>query len=758
MEENFLASFKDMISVNIARFNRIRRKPPIEILTYLAKRYRIALIHSGDRIRLAFGEITFSDKDLFEKINLKNPSLNEVRCAVAERDFAKAKNALILHMCTRKTPCFFFDPTQQERLILAFDKTFPHSRAESVISADEIIRHRFKLLGQEVTFDHNIDWHFALNNQKWPLTFSPNIDYFSSSRPGDIKLPWELNRTQHFIMLGKAYWLTADEKYAEEFTEELLSWIRDNPYKLGINWMEGIETSIRLISWSWAYYFFVDSKPFEKVHFEFLKSIYIQTKFIERHLSDKWQLNNNHLIAEATGLTMMGILFPEFSEAPKWVKKGLTVLERELEKQILPDGFTWEYSTGYHKFVTDFILLIVVLMQKNKMEIPEQLSRKLDAMIEFLNCVTKSDGMIPLIGDDDDGRVIKLTESAYADTRSTITVGSHLYPSKDLPRAKSEEVFWLLGEKEIDWEKSSIVQNSRFFKDSGLFVMRDLNLFLMFIAGPQNPKYTHAPHRHLDDLSFVLNAYDTNFIVDSGTFTYNGDFTWRKYFKGRIAHNTGVIDEQDPVQIEAVFETPRVPITEICGYLTNDKFDWVASKYNGYKDLTHIRHIFFVKSEYWLVVDLLKGSGDHTYDLYFHFNSDLETKFDDVNNILVFNAESTLKIISMSTAGLYREIFKVEISPQYGVKTKTSVLRFRRKGPSPQIFATILFPFRNGSVLEKVTASIKISRIDASKLERAEENEKIRIEVAFGEYSDYFTCSTVNLNNNGSVFFRELHR
>jgi hypothetical protein len=224
-----------------------------------------------------------------------------------------------------------------------------------------------------------------------------------------------------------------------------------------------------------------------------------------------------------------------------------------------------------------------------------------------------------------------------------------------------------------------------------------------------------------------------------------------------MAHNTCVIDEQNPVNIEEVFETTPLPPAEICGYLINDKFDWIASKYCGYKNLIHIRHIFFVKPEYWLVVDLLQGSGNHTYDLYFHFNHDLETNFDDDNNIKVFNKESTLKIISMYTPSLSSEIVEGEISPQYGIKTKASILKLRQNGP-PQIFATVLFPYRNGSIQEKVAASIKIREIDTSKQENLGEKEEIRIEVAFAEYTDYFICSSLNSNNNANVFFRELHK
>lgn len=226
-------------------------------------------------------------------------------------------------MRIRDTPQFFFNRKDKKEMMAILEEQFPQSKERTVVLAEEFCSHRFHFLGKNVGFNGNIDWHSSVTNSKrWPHSFSPNIDYLSSKRVEDIKLAWELNRTQHFVILGKAYWYTEDEKYAIEFADELLSWIKENPYKIGINWMEGIEVAIRIISWVWAYYFFLESEKFnEKGHFEFLKSIYLQTKFIEGHLSDKWRINGNHLIAEAAALALMGIMFPEFKEADRW-KKG----------------------------------------------------------------------------------------------------------------------------------------------------------------------------------------------------------------------------------------------------------------------------------------------------------------------------------------------------------------------------------------------------------------------------------------------------
>ena len=104
----------------------------------------------------------------------------------------------------------------------------------------------------------------------WPLDFFMDLDYSSEKRPGDVREVWELNRHQFFITLGKAYFITSDEKYAKKFSELINDWIDKNPCGYGINWLHSQETGIRMMSWIWAFYFFKTLKNFnEKLKINF---------------------------------------------------------------------------------------------------------------------------------------------------------------------------------------------------------------------------------------------------------------------------------------------------------------------------------------------------------------------------------------------------------------------------------------------------------------------------------------------------------
>ena len=67
-----------------------------------------------------------------------------------------------------------------------------------------------------------------------------------------------------------------------------------------------------------------------------------------------WRLRNFHrtgnwLIMEMNGLAQIGILYPQFRDAPAWKAYAYARLVDELEAQVYPDGFQVELSTGYRR-------------------------------------------------------------------------------------------------------------------------------------------------------------------------------------------------------------------------------------------------------------------------------------------------------------------------------------------------------------------------------------------------------------------------
>ena len=65
----------------------------------------------------------------------------------------------------------------------------------------------------------------------------------------DIKVPWELSRSQHLPMLAAAHRLTGEERYLDEIGAQLDSWIAANPVEFGPNWACTMDVAIRAANW-----------------------------------------------------------------------------------------------------------------------------------------------------------------------------------------------------------------------------------------------------------------------------------------------------------------------------------------------------------------------------------------------------------------------------------------------------------------------------------------------------------------------------
>ena len=269
-----------------------------------------------------------------------------------------------------------------------------------------------------------LPWHFDFKTgYKWnPRKFYKEIEIPCDK--ADIKVPWELSRFQHSVVLGQAYWLTEDEKYADEFVRQASDWINHNPPKLGVNWTCTMDIAIRAVNWCWGYCFFKDSRAFtDDFLIKFLKSILLHGRHIMANLERGWSgINSNHYLSDIVGLVYLGLVFSEFKEAKKWREFGIKELVKEMKKQVYPDGVDYEGSVSYHRLVTELFLSATLLCLKNGITFPGWYMERLEKMIEFVMYYTKPNGSSPQIGDNDDGGFILSNYEAG----TTLTTGTCL--------------------------------------------------------------------------------------------------------------------------------------------------------------------------------------------------------------------------------------------------------------------------------------------------------------------------------------------
>lgn len=437
--------------------------------------------------------------------------------------------------------------------------------------------------------------------------FGSNIDW--SADPHHYReWTYSINRFFHWRTLCDAYWQSGDERYAEEFCNQLGDWVRKNPVPLFVSgngsytWRT-IECGIRQsTTWPECLYRVLGSKSFTpEVAAVMTKSMVEHA----RHLMQWPSRSNNWLTMESNGLCTIGTLLPEFREAAEWRSTGLARQYAELDNQVYPDGAQKELTTGYHQVSLRNFLGLARTCKLNGIDIPRDYYEKLRKMFEYNLYVQMPDSRTPALND-----------GGMHDVREDMATAYDLYHDPVFDWAASDHT-----------RGASPEQTSHFFPYAGQMVMRSGwepgAAYLLMDAGPFG-----VAHQHEDKLSIVVYAHGKLQILDPGNYHYDSS-PWRKYTIDTPAHNTVMVDGLSQCRRRLPREqyvVERPPESNL--WLSGPRVDYAAGVYDdgygpkGAVKVAHRRQIVFVKPEYWLVVDTFSATGQHGYESLFRFNAD----------------------------------------------------------------------------------------------------------------------------------------
>jgi Heparinase II/III N-terminus/Heparinase II/III-like protein len=638
------------------------------------------------------------------------------------------------HLRRREKPIFFTLTDREAKT--SYEKLYPQSRQKVLAAADQILDHIFNLLGSGpkklsagARRDNykSIDWHRDFKSGYiWDKsTYYQDVQYGWQAGV-DVKVPWELSRCQHFSTLGKAYWLTGDEKYAREFVNQVEDWIASNPVTRGVNWACTMDVAIRAVNWLWGFYFFRNSPAVgDEFLGKFVKSLYAHGQFIIANLEkDPLGRHSNHYLSDLAGLAYLGVMLPEIKESRQWRDYAVKEIIAEAKRQVYPDGADYEGSISYHRLVVEIFLSVTLACRDNGISFPKWYWERLEKMLEFVMYYTKPDGKAPQIGDNDDGRLYILADYENPDRtdhRYLLAIGAALFNRTDFKRAAggfSEEAFWLQGGRgKRQYEAlgtPELSATSRAFVNSGYYVMRKDNLYLIMDCLNTNPK-APSGHRHNSRLSFELYAGDKTFIIDPGTYLYTPAPVERNLFRSTAYHNTVVVDgeEQNRINTGNLFQIGQEACIKVNRWQVTSDYAILDVEHDGYKKLdkpvVHRRQVFFNKREgYWIIRDILTGEGNHRFDLYFHF-APLEVVIDKDFPLAVrtVSAGANLAIIPLEISGITVTVEKGWVSHRYGVKTEAPIVKYSGNGQMPLIFGNMLYPYKTKIAINAVLAKAK---------------------------------------------------
>lgn len=498
--------------------------------------------------------------------------------------------------------------------------------AEIVRTADEIVAGRFRLLGfPPIDLPDPIDWATdAVRGVRAPDRHWSRIAFLDPLVVGDHKWTWELSRHQFLVTLAQAYALTGEERYAQRVALLLTSWLDGNPPKRGINWASSLEVSYRAIAWLWTSRLLGHSPAItEALAVRWLKALAVSGRHLARYLST-WFSPNTHLTGEALGLLYLGSELPLLAAAPRWRELGWRILREQLGRQVRADGTYFEQATYYHRYTLDIYLHARLLAATHGLPGVDEVDAALHKLAQVLRWVQRGDGRIPLFGDEDGGRLLFLDGRDGDDVRSPLSTVGILLRDAELVRAggvPSDEVTWLLG---AHWtapaaapDGSGTAERARAFDQGGLFVMRDGwgrdDAVCTIDCGPLG--VLGGGHGHADTLALDLALGTQPVFIDAGTVSYTTRPAERDAMRHSLVHNTLTLDGTSSSLPAGPFRWSRMTegVTDV--WLVTPDGALFEGHHDGYRALAtparHRRLVAAVRGAWWLVRDVVEGTGEH---------------------------------------------------------------------------------------------------------------------------------------------------
>ena len=602
------------------------------------------------------------------------------------------------------SPSFYFRDDEVGRICDLLKRRLPEKAEEILSRAERICEHRFDLLGYEaLDYGREIDWHCdRVHGKRAPHRPFYQLDFLDFGECGDVKITWELNRHQHFVVLAKAYRLSGKEKFAQEIFRQWEHWHAHNPYPIGINWASSLEIAFRSLSWMWMYFLLRESPGFPgKFREKWLQALGISGRHLERHLSTYFS-PNTHLLGEGVALFCIGVLSPELRPAGRWKRLGWNIVLQEAERQVRADGVHFEQAVYYHVYALDLFLHARILASLNGVEVPAGLDVVLQKMAQAL-CLAGRAGPPARLGDDDGGRVFDGQRNRPEFLLDPLATCAILFGRGDFAALVSqlpEETLWLLGPEgaaRFDALASPLPSaSSTALEAAGVYLIaaEDPPSQMTIDAGPQGTK--NAGHGHADALSVCLNSGGEPVLVDPGTFEYVGSGAARDRFRETAAHNTLTVDGLSQAGPDGPFGWKSLPVTRREMWINGRSFDLFRGSHNGYARLAppvlHRRWIFARKGRFWLIRDVVEGTGEHRLDLYWHLAPAMSRKGD---NALLFGAANRgpeLSVLTVAGHGWEEQVETGFYSSAYGRMQPAPVIHFQTTRQTPQEFVSLFVP------------------------------------------------------------------
>lgn len=362
--------------------------------------------------------------------------------------------------------------------------------------------------------------------------------------------------------------------------QELLErWMSENPPGEGTGW-EPYPTSLRIVNWiKWH---LAGNRLSPKAQ----QSLANQVRWLTRNL--EYHLLGNHLLANAKALVFSGAFF-EGEEAERWLERGLDLLSRQIEEQVLADGGHIERSPMYHAIVLEDVLDLANILRFYGLAVPCPLRTKTVAMFDWLRAILHQDGQLPFFNDSTLGIAPSRAELDRYGSRLDFTPGG------------------------------SPMTGPMLLAESGFARVEVGDWLLLADVGSVGPSYQPG-HAHAETLSFELSVAGQRCLVNSGISCYGGGQE-RLRQRGAAAHNCLVLDGRDSSE---VWQSHRVGWrARVVERSVDREVNRVVAAHDGYERLKGVglhRRAWTLGPGVLEIADEVAGASEHEVAIFLHLH------------------------------------------------------------------------------------------------------------------------------------------
>ena len=510
-------------------------------------------------------------------------------------------------------------------------------------------------------------------------------EYAAGPRGEKVPIDWSYQETRdwyeykNFLNRGRmlayplmAYYNTGQPRWRDHFRAVFYDWLSANPcppetiYADAPTWRT-LDSAMRLGWLREGFPLITAAAGLEdEVWANYLYSLWEHGNY----LSHDTISGGNWLSTITSHVMKLALDFPEFKDQRQWLQFGRDGFQKNVLRDIHPDGKEMEDAPGYICMAYAGMLSTLKALEAAGLTVDPEVLRRMDRVQDFLGAITQPNGIMPAIGD---------------------CRGTHPYIlPESMEYFRREDIRYILsrGKEGVPPERASAL-----FPDGAWAVMRSPYAVpgeayedarhLVF-------KASHASHGHRDYLSFTLYAYGRPLLIDPGIKSYEREEGAR--YVQTAYHNTVCVDGQN--------QPPRGG--SIDRWASNGGMDFLMASYRGYEGVEHRRSIVFVKPDYWVVNDTLTGSGSRTCDQNWNFNEDAGLLEDPATKSVrtSYAGGGNLLMVPASPAGLVSQPRKFFIARGGGAvaagtqEVESTGWRYSRSGNLPAVFDLVLYPFR----------------------------------------------------------------